>query len=309
MSRSARRLGLIFITWLGIGAAIAGDAPPPRESIDLRTTQVILAVDRNGRHQPFRATVLAIRDDELTILTAARFVSDADEGHPVRLFVNDGAIGAVWGTVRSVTRNPAYRPKGSRDVAPTSTVFPSHPHQPVNYVNQQKLSYGYRFPTTKRPGSSALNREVPGADNAVATLRFPARPGQADLTTRPLRPAPRLAASTYPGPSGGAVTARLFDADGRERSVRAGNFQNPRLLEWGHGFDPKSGDAGGGVFVLRGVPGGRPESFLIGVLMGPDERGGSASLVALDMNWLADALRDRGDDAEYAGPGSPTSRR
>ena len=83
----------------------------------------------------------------------------------------------------------------------------------------------------------------------------------------------------------------MVDGQNKERHVRAGNFQNPRLLEWGHGFDPQPGDAGAGVFIVREAPDGRPDPFLIGVIMGPDERGGSASLIALDMQWLADALR------------------
>ena len=111
MTGSSCRLVVAFFAGLVATNASDGDAPRS-DSLDLRATQVTLAIDREGRHHPFRATVLAISGTDLTVLTAARFASDTDKGHPVRLVVGEGALGAFKGTVQSVVRNPAYRPPG-----------------------------------------------------------------------------------------------------------------------------------------------------------------------------------------------------
>ncbi len=133
-------------------------------------------------------------------------------------------------------------------------------------------------------------REIPGPDNAVARLRFRPANGPAVDAFRAIRPAPALAANTYPDPGGRAVAVRMIDAHGVEHAVKAGNFSNPRWLEWGPAYKPIPGDSGGGVFVVRPGPDGQARPVLIGIIVGRDDLGGGASLVARDMRWLAEAL-------------------
>jgi len=229
-------------------AAPKAEAPPPAaaaaETPGLRATQVTIAIDRDGTRRQFRATVMASKDDTITVLTAAHCISEADQAGPALLLL-DG-VEALDGTVLSAVRNPSYR---------------------------------------ALPG-----REIPGPDNAVALLRFRPNTGPADRAFRAIRPAQSLAATTFPGPSGQAVAVRMIDARGVEHAVRAGNFSNPRWLEWGPAYKPIPGDSGGGVFVLRPGADGRPRPILIGIIVGRDDKGGGASLVARDMRWIIDAL-------------------
>lgn len=110
MSRSATRLGVVFLSWLVAGMALAGDEPPSPapEALNLRATQVDLAIDREGRHQSFRATVVSVRDDVLTILTAARFVEAGDKGTRSACSSRAGRSGG-W-----CSRSPATRPTSPR---------------------------------------------------------------------------------------------------------------------------------------------------------------------------------------------------
>jgi len=133
-------------------------------------------------------------------------------------------------------------------------------------------------------------QEAPGADNAVAVIRVePGNAPEADAL-RAIQAAPELTARPVPAPSGQAVAIRTFDARGREHAVRAGNFSNHRWLEWGPDYRPIPGDSGGGVFVLRRDPEGRPRPVLIGVVVDRSDRGGGASLLSREQRWLADAL-------------------
>jgi hypothetical protein len=143
----------------------------------------------------------------------------------------------------------------------------------------------------RNPSYRANNvREVPGPDNAVARLRFEAGRRPEGSAYRAIRPAPALTARSYPGPGGQTISVRMIDGHGVEHAVRAGNYSNPRWLEWGPAYKPIPGDSGGGVFVVREGPDGQVRPILIGIIVGNDERGGGASLVSLEQRWLADAL-------------------
>jgi hypothetical protein len=247
MPRTLSRLIVtcLAVAWTMPGPVAAGEIPPPsaRETPGLRATQVTIAIEKDRRRRQFRATVIARRDDVLTILTAAHCISDADEDGPALLLVS-GEV--VEGTVLSVVRNPSYR--------------------------------------------TGQNGEIPGPDNAVARLRF--RPGNRPAVEAfdSLRPAVALAARSYPGPSGQTVSVRMIDGHGVEHAVRAGNYSNPRWLEWGPAYKPIPGDSGAGVFVMHPGPDGQPRPILIGIIVGRDDRGGGASLVSRDMPWIAQEL-------------------
>jgi hypothetical protein len=223
--------------------ADAPATPPTGETPGLRATQVTIAIEKGGKRRRFRATVMASRDEALTVLTAAHCLSEADEDGPALLLL-DGEV--VEGTVLSVVRNPSYR--------------------------------------------AGQAREIPGPDNAIARLRFRPANKPAAEAFEALRPAPAIATRSYPGPSGQTVSVRMIDGHGVEHAVRAGNYSNPRWLEWGPAYRPIPGDSGGGVFVMHPGSDGRPRPILIGIIVGRDDRGGGASLVSRDMSWIADEL-------------------
>ena len=306
MPRSANRFWRVIIVAASLltNLSMAGDGPEPLPapiSLDIAASQVTITIDEHDPFEAVHATVLAIRDDVLTVLTAARFVDKSDAGRPAQLLLEAGEI---EGMVLSVARNPAYRPEGSRDVARTPSTSSGGvrgaPSAIRRYQQFNNTRYGPAYP-------SAINREVPGADNAIVRIWFPDRSAQTpvDLAFRKIRSAPSMTTNIRPALSGGTLTARMIDPSGREHAVRASNLTNPRLLAWGHAYNPRRSDAGGGVFAFREGPGGRPELSLIGVLLGPDERGGCASLVALDMPWVADALRQGSPGGANAQGSSP----
>ena len=215
------------------------------ETPGLRATQVtILVLEKGGKARKFQATVMARKDDALTVLTAAHCLSAKDANEPA-LLVLDGE--KIKGRVVSVVRNPAYQPDSVR--------------------------------------------EVPGADNAVARLRFkPSSKIQSDAFDL-IQPAKGLTTRPYPVPSGQTVFVRMVDQHGIEHAVKAGNYSNPRLLAWGPAYKPYPGDSGSGVFAMSGGPNGQePRPILIGILVANDDRGGNASLISKEMRWIADEL-------------------
>ena len=248
MARTISRMIAIGLAFAGFPDGNAQTEPPStstaRETPGLRATQVTIAIEKDRKRRQFRATVMARRDVDLTVLTAAHCLSDADEDGPALLLLDGGEV--LEGAVLSVVRNPSYR---------TGQV-----------------------------------REIPGPDNAVARFRF--KPGSKAATEafEVLKPAHALSARSYPSPSGQTVSVRMIDGHGVEHALRAGNYSNPRWLEWGPAYKPIPGDSGGGVFVMHAGADGPARPILIGIIVGRDDRGGGASLVSRDMRWIADEL-------------------
>ncbi len=265
MSWMIRRFGLLGLVGLAPAPVPAAETP------GLLATQVTISIERDGVGRRFRATVMAIRGDTLTVLTAAHCLSDADEGGPALLMPGGGEV--VEGTVLAVVRNPSYREV--REPAPAP--------DPGRSAKGQAAT-----PPPRRRAAPA--RELPGPDNAVAKVRLKPASQAAEAALRSVKAAPALSARTYPGPGGQTVAVRLIDGHGVEHSVRAGNHGNPRWLEWGPGYKPIPGDSGGGVFVLHAGADGKAMPILVGVIVGNDERGGGASLVAREYPWIAQEL-------------------
>ena len=237
-------------------------AARPLEAADqtpgLLATQVSVAVDREGSRRRFRATVLRVDGDVVTILTAAHCIAEEDKGWPAALLFGGGVV--VEGVVESATRNPLYRPNQPREIP-----------GPDNAVARLRFRLG------------AKPNAAPGAEPEPTT--------PAEAAFRSLRTIPALTTKFYPGPMGRAVDVRMIDARGAEHAVLAGNHSNPRWLEWGPSYQPIPGDSGGGVVVVRPGPNGQPRPILIGVIVGRDDRGGGASLICLDQPWVAAALK------------------
>jgi hypothetical protein len=134
-------------------------------------------------------------------------------------------------------------------------------------------------------------RELPGPDNAVARIKVVKPTNRAgEEAFRALRPAAGLAATAFPRPSGQTLAVRMIDGRGVEHAVRAGNYANPRWLEWGPGYRPIPGDSGAGVFTVVRAKDQTDLPVLIGVIVGQSGPGGGASLVSLHQEWLAKAL-------------------
>ena len=241
----------------------------------LQATQVSVVVDRDGSRRRFRATVMRVEADELTVFTAAHCLAPEDEGWPVALWFGERLV--VEGVVGPVVRNPRYRPNQPKEIP-----------GPDNAVARLRFRVGPDAPPVP-PRSERTAAGTPVLDPLARVL--PTRDPAAIASFRAIRPAPALTTRYYPGPNGGAVDVRMIDGHRVEHAVRAGNYSNPIWLEWGRSYQPIPGDSGGGVFVVAPGPTGTPRPILIGIIVGRDDRGGGASLISLGEPWVADALK------------------
>ena len=133
-----------------------------------------------------------------------------------------------------------------------------------------------------RPAPSG---DIPGADNACARVTLDTRNELIAGSS-----AAEVIVDALPDPSGRVVLVQMVDQLGRGHVVRAGNFTNPRWLEWGPAYSPKPGDSGSGVFVSRQGHDGKVTPHLVGVVVDRSERGGGASLLSLRDRWVRTAL-------------------
>lgn len=131
--------------------------------------------------------------------------------------------------------------------------------------------------------------EVPGADNALALLRR-LEPENVPPLWQELVPA-LISTEVIPDPDGQTLTVLSIDQFEKPHAVRAGNYSNPRWIEWGNAYKPIPGDSGSGVFVLRQRPDGAVEPVLIGVVTDRAQIGGGGSVISRRYPWIAQALR------------------
>jgi hypothetical protein len=135
------------------------------------------------------------------------------------------------------------------------------------------------------PGAS------PGADNALVLIEpRPADDDQRALVDDLRRVRVELSPEPVPNREGQIVQVYAIDQFEQAHALRAGNFLNPRWLEWGPLYQPVPGDSGSGVFVYRRDAEGRPRPVLIGVITDRSPRGGGASLVSKRQRWIAETL-------------------
>ncbi len=276
-------IGVVGLIGLLLGGQVPGPAPTTPLGVDatrpaapetpgLLATQVTVAVDREGSRRRFRATVLRVENDELTIFTAAHCISEEDTGWPTAILFGNGLV--VEGVVGTVVRNPLYRPNQPKEIP-----------GPDNAVAHLRFRIAA---TGSKPDPMVATSPGVVADPLLRVI--PTRNPAAIAAFRAIQRAPALSRRFYPGPNGGSVAVRMIDGHGVEHAVRAGNFSNPRWLEWGRAYQPIPGDSGGGVFVMADGPDGKPRPILIGIIVGRDDRGGGASLVSLGESWVSNAL-------------------
>lgn len=146
-----------------------------------------------------------------------------------------------------------------------------------------KVEWAVRNPYFRPPPSS----DIPGADNVIVRIRLE-EGGGIDLDA--LRPA-ELAPWAIPDADGQKVVIQTIDQFGKAHIVKAGNYSNPRWLEWGPVYRPVPGDSGSGVFVLRKKDDGTTVPILVGAVVDRSERGGGASLIHLRDRWVFEATR------------------
>ena len=146
---------------------------------------------------------------------------------------------------------------------------------------------------------------IPGSDNAMIIIRTP--PPESDTTawlSKSTRVA-RLAASPTPGRDGSTIPVFAIDQFEKPHLVRAGNFTNPRWLEWGKTYQPIPGDSGSGVFGFISGRDDEIEAVLIGVVTDKSPNGGGASVVAASDEWVAAVLATRGRSRAPEAPAQP----
>jgi hypothetical protein len=138
--------------------------------------------------------------------------------------------------------------------------------------------------------------EIPGADNALAWVRV--APADAPLVAEV--EAVRLADA--PMPDAQVVPVYAIDQFEKAHAVKAGNFSNPRWLQWGDVYRPIPGDSGSGVFAYRRGPDGEPEPILVGVVTDRDRLGGGASAVCRRHRWIDQTLAEAERQLEETAP-------
>lgn len=133
--------------------------------------------------------------------------------------------------------------------------------------------------------------EIPGCDNALAQLELLDRGPETAAFVAALETATMMF-EPVPGPDGQVVPIHCIDQFDKHQQVRAGNFSNPKWLEWGPTYRPIPGDSGSGVFLLRAGGDGGVRPILIGVVTDRSARGGGASVICRRHSWVARALPD-----------------
>lgn len=135
-----------------------------------------------------------------------------------------------------------------------------------------------------RPAPSG---DIPGADNAVARIKLDVI---GDFPLETLKTA-ELVTWAEPDPDGGIATVQMIDQFEQPHKVRAGNYTNPRWLEWGPTYRPIPGDSGSGVFIVRTNRDGSLRLWLIGSVVDRSQSGGGASVLHMGDAWLRTALQ------------------
>lgn len=141
---------------------------------------------------------------------------------------------------------------------------------------------------------------IPGADNAIAEVEMQLETEKQREWFKTIELA-ELTIDPIPAPKGDVVAACSIDQKSTLHRMRAGNFSNPRWLEWGDRYKPIPGDSGSGVFAIVETSNGKSKPILIGVVTDRSALGGGASVIFLRLRWLAEALLDPPKDRK---PGS-----
>ena len=213
---------LIVAVALAWPAPTGGQGPDPAltpETPGLRDTQVTLVLNKDRKSRRFRATVMARKDGQLTILTAAHCLSADDRDGPALLLPAGGT--AVEGKVVSVVRNPSYRPNQPRDVP-----------GPDNAVARLRFEAvdgkpGLDALPALRPALGLSSRPYPGPSGQVVPVRMIDQGGVEHAVKAGNHNNPRWLEwgpgyRPIEGDSGGGVFVLNGMAEGRPRPILIG---------------------------------------------------------------------------------------
>ena len=134
----------------------------------------------------------------------------------------------------------------------------------------------------RQPG---LPDAIPGSDNAILVLEAALANSDEARWLADVQVA-RLVEKPTPGPDGATIPIFAIDQFEKPHLVRAGNFSNPRWLEWGKTYTPIPGDSGSGVFGFVSGKNDELEPVLIGVVTDQSPTGGGGSIVAVRDPWV-----------------------
>ena len=165
---------------------------------------------------------------------------------------------------------------------------PAEVGSPIRFSRGDAALVGRVEAVVRNPNYRATpSGDVPGADNALALVRVE------EGGTLPLDALKTAEMVSWPVPDfdGGIVTVQTIDQFEAPHVVKAGNFSNPRWLEWGPVYRPIPGDSGSGMFVVRASGDGSSQVLLIGPVVDRSDKGGGGSLVNRKDRWFDAATR------------------
>jgi hypothetical protein len=237
----------VWLLFPGLGPpAVAKDPPAEAAAPQIPQTQLTL------RLNPLqgRATVVAIAEQTLTIVTAAHFLSSEDAGRTIQIY---DAV-PLRGRIEAVTRNPGFRPLRSR-------------------VDEAPSAFG-----------------TMGVDTAVALIKVDLRREVERRAFAKIRAAewardPVLRSS---GQILSVHIVDQYGQEHIVRAGNHLNPRS--LAWGRQTYDTKRGDSGAGVFLVRQTPEGQSLPILIGNVSQTDDRGGIASLAHRNEYWVVRAL-------------------
>jgi hypothetical protein len=247
MAIKTRLSAFIGLLLAGLGpSAVVADSPVEPAAAQISQTQLTL------RLNPLqgRATVVAIAEQTLTIVTAAHFLAPEDAGRTIEI----QGEGPLRGRLEAVTRNPGFRPLRSR-------------------VDDAPSSFG-----------------TMGVDTAVALIKVDlrreterrtfARIRSAEWTRHPVLSRSGQILSVHIVDQHGQEHAVRAGNHLNPRCLAWGRKS----------YDTQRGDSGAGVFLIGKTPEGQSLALLIGNVAQSDDRGGLASLVHRNEYWIVRAL-------------------
>jgi hypothetical protein len=237
-------LSLLLLSVAAAARGFAADQPEKPPAI--AATQLTL------RLVPLqaRATVIAIAEETLTVLTAAHFLGPEDVGRNIQ--VEKG--GVLRGRLLAVTRNPGFRQLRSRQ--------------------------------TDEPSSFGIL----GVDTAVATISVDLRGQRARRAFSTIRAAElaRERILSNSGQVVSVHIVDQFDKEHVVRA--GNHLNPRCLAWGRQSYDTQRGDSGAGVFFVRKTSEGEDRPILIGNVSQTDARGGFATLAYGSERWIEKAL-------------------
>jgi hypothetical protein len=239
-----------WISWLLLALAmprLPADEPLERPvSSRIAETQLTL---RLGPVQG-RATVIAIDDDTLTVLTAAHFLAPEDAGKTIQI----QGPGDLRGRLGSVARNPNFHPLRSR--------------------------------VTNAPSPAGTL----GVDTAIATIEVNVRTTRERRAFAAIRPAELIREPVLRNSGQVLTVHIVDQFGQEHVVRAGNHLNPRCLAWGKRSYDTQRGDSGAGVFVVRETAEGPPAPVLVGSVSQTDDRGAIASLAYRNESWIGRAI-------------------